>query len=141
MQETYFGSVKLLVGKLSDNHKIHWIRWEKLTRSKRDGGMGFRDFALFNNAMIGKQGWRLIMRPDSLCAQVLKGKYFPNCDFLSATKKRRCSATWRSILLGRYVLAQGLIKRVGPGDISVWKDNWIPGVRTLKPLVRLQGQG
>ena len=49
--------------------------------------MGFRDFALFNKAMLGKQGWRLIKRPNSLCAQVLKGKYYPNSDFLSATKK------------------------------------------------------
>jgi hypothetical protein len=87
-------------GSLLDNHKIHWLRWEKLTRSKSQGGMGFRDFTLFNQAMMGKQGWRLIMRPDSLCAKVLKGKYFPNGNFLSATKRRRSSETWRSILHG-----------------------------------------
>jgi len=124
-------------GSSLDNHKIHWLRWEKLTRSKSEGGMGFRDFALFNKAMLGKQGWRLIKRPNSLCAQVLKGKYYPNSDFLSATKKRRSSATWRAILHGRDVLSRGLIKRVGPGDIDVWEDNWIPGVRSLKPVVRM----
>jgi len=43
--------------------------------------MGFRDFSLFNQAMLGKQGWRLITRPDSLCAKVLKGKYFPSSGF------------------------------------------------------------
>lgn len=74
-------------GSSVDNHKIHWQWWEKLTRPKMQGGMGFRDFALFNQAMLGKQGWRLTMRPDSLCARVLKGKYFPDTDFLSATKK------------------------------------------------------
>jgi hypothetical protein len=51
--------------------------------------MGFRDFSMFNQAMLGKQGWRLLTRLDSLCAKVLKGKYFPFGDFLSATKKRR----------------------------------------------------
>lgn len=35
-------------GSSLDNHKIHWQRWEKLTRSKCQGGMGFRDFTLFN---------------------------------------------------------------------------------------------
>jgi hypothetical protein len=40
-------------GSLLDNHKIHWLCWEKLTRSKSQGGMGFRDFTLFNQAMLG----------------------------------------------------------------------------------------
>jgi len=86
--------------------------------------------------MLGKQGWRLLMRPDSLCAKVLKGKYYPSGDFLSATKKRRSSATWRSILQGRDVLKRGLTNRVGPGEINVWEDNWIPGSRSLRPFVR-----
>lgn len=99
--------------------------------------MGFRDFGLFNQAMLGKQGWRLIMRPSSLCARVLKGKYYHSSDFLSATKKRRSSATWRSILHGREVLRKGLIFRVGPGNIDAWNDNWIPGARSFRPLMRL----
>lgn len=110
-------------GSSLDNHKIHWVRWEKLTRSKGQGGMGFRDFSLFNQAMLGKQGWRLLTRPNSLCAKVMKGKYFPTGDFLLTTKRRQSSATWRSILYGRDVLQKGLIKRVGPGDINIWQEN------------------
>jgi hypothetical protein len=102
---------------------MHWLRWEKLTRAKKDGGIGFRDFTLFNKVMLGKQGWKLMTWPDSLCAKVLKGKYYPNCVSLSATKKKRSSSTWRSIMHGRDVLARGVIKRVGPGDINVWEDN------------------
>lgn len=77
------------------------------------------------------------MRPDSLCARVLKGKYYPNSDFLSATKKKRSSETWRAILYGRDVLTRGMIKRIGPGETSIWYDNWIPGLRSLRPLVRM----
>lgn len=106
-------------GSSLDNHKIHWLWWEKLTQPKIQGGIGFRVFSLFNQAMLGKQGWRLLMRPDSLCAKVLKGKYYPSSNFLSATKKRRSLATWWSILHGRDVLKRGLIKRVGPGEIDV----------------------
>jgi hypothetical protein len=125
-------------GSSLDNHKIHWQSLEKLTRSKEQGGMGFRDFNLFNKAMLGKQGWRLMTRPDSLCARVLKGKYFHLCDFLSATKKRRSSATWKAILFGREVLKRGLIYRIGPGEVNVWDDNWIPGSRLLRPVTRLE---
>jgi hypothetical protein len=47
--------------------------------------------------------------------------------------------TWVAILHGRKVLQKGIIKRVGPGDmINIWDDNWIPGIRPMKPLVHLE---
>lgn len=123
----------------SIDHKIRWQRWSKLTRLKEDGGTGFRDLPLFNQAMLGKQGWHLMMRPDSLCAEVLKGKYFPSCTFLDVTRKKKSSETWRAILFGREALMKGLIKRVGPGNsINIWSDRWIRGTSTMKPIVRPQ---
>lgn len=50
--------------------RIHWQRWELLTKPKVEGGMGFRDLRLFNLAMLGKQGRRLLQNPDSLCAHI-----------------------------------------------------------------------
>jgi hypothetical protein len=35
-------------------HKIHWLNWEKLSHSKKMGGMGFRDLHLFNLAMLAR---------------------------------------------------------------------------------------
>jgi len=72
------------------------------------------------------------MRPSSLCARVLRGKYFPNGDFLTATKRRHCSETWRAILHGRDVLKKGLIMRIGPGEVDIWQDNWIPEFEALQ---------
>jgi hypothetical protein len=101
--------------------------------------MGFRDLPLFNQALLGKQGWRLMVRHDSLYAKVLKGKYYPHGDFISATKKKKSSKTWRAILWGREALKKGLIKRIGPGDsVNIWTDQWIGALRSMKPLVRLE---
>jgi hypothetical protein len=76
----------------------------------------------------------------SLCARVLKGKYFPNRTFIVATRKKKSSETWRAILHGRRALMKGLINRIGPGDsISIWSDKWIAGLGDLKPLIRYPG--
>jgi hypothetical protein len=123
-----------------DRRSLHWISWEILTSPKEKGGMGFRELELFNLAMLGKQGWKLMTSPDSLCARVLKGRYYPNSDFLQATVPNRSSATWRAIVVGREALQLGLIKRIGDGStVSVWTDKWIPGSRTMQPSVQLHG--
>lgn len=61
-----------------NEHKMHWLSWEKLTKTKSEGGLGFRDIHGFNMAMLAKQGWRLLMNPESLCAQILRAKYYPD---------------------------------------------------------------
>lgn len=37
--------------------KIYWIRWEKLTKSKLIGGMGFKDLIIFHDALLAKLAW------------------------------------------------------------------------------------
>jgi hypothetical protein len=61
-------------------NKIHWRSWEWLSMPKCLGGMGFCELALFNQAMLPKTAWHLLTIPDSLCARVLKGRYYPDTD-------------------------------------------------------------
>jgi hypothetical protein len=94
---------------------------------KNDGGMGFRDFQSFNLAMLAKQVWRLIDEPDSLCAKVLRAKYYPDGDILKAGPKSGSSFTWQSIIAGLATFKRGYIWRVGDGEkINIWSDPWIP---------------
>lgn len=107
--------------------KLHWKSWDWLSSPKYLGGMGFRDMHLFNQAMLAKQCWRLLLEPLSLCHRVLKGRYFPDGDFWSSKCPRAASFTWRSIMHGKELLQKGLIWRVGDGkQISIIRDNWVP---------------
>jgi hypothetical protein len=75
--------------------------------------MGFRDFHSFNVAMLSKQVCRLMNKPNSLCAQVLRSKYYPNGDILKAGPKSGFSFTCQSIIDGMTTYKRGYIWRVG----------------------------
>uniref|UniRef100_A0A803P9U4 Reverse transcriptase domain-containing protein n=1 Tax=Cannabis sativa TaxID=3483 RepID=A0A803P9U4_CANSA len=114
-------------GSSTTKHQIHWGNWEKLCKDKWSGGMGFRDLEDFNQALLAKQGWKLVTNPDSLVAQVLKALYYPNNDFLGAGLGTWCSNVWRGILWGRELLMKGLRWRVTNGNkVRINEDRWIP---------------
>ncbi|KAA3475505.1 reverse transcriptase [Gossypium australe] len=106
---------------------IHWCKWSHLCRSKEEGGLGFRNMAQFNVALLAKQGWRLLTSPNSLVARVFKAKYYPDCGFRDSHLGNSSSYVWRSIWAAKATLEMGLIWRVGSGEkISVFNDAWIP---------------
>jgi hypothetical protein len=67
------------------------------------------------------------MNPDSLCAQILRARYYPDGLAMNAKPKRNTSYTWRSILLGLEVVKLGVIWRIGDGaSVNMWTDAWLP---------------
>ncbi|CAL1384042.1 unnamed protein product [Linum trigynum] len=115
--------------------KIRWISWRNLCSSKHEGGMGFRRFEFFNQALLAKIGWRILEEPQSLLAQVYKGKYFPNGTFLTAQARSRPSWGWQSILFGRQLLESGLRWQIGNGQKApLLMSSWIPQQHPRPPV-------
>ena len=87
--------------------KMAWLSWEKMILPKDMGGMGFRDMRSFNQALLAKQAWRLLDSPDSLCARLLRAKYYPNGNLLDTVFPSSSSAVWKGIMHGLDLLKKG----------------------------------
>lgn len=106
---------------------MHWLAWDKLIRPKSKGGMGFKDMAIFNQALLAKQALRLVEKPDSLCARFIKAKYYPNGNLLDTAFIRSSSPVWQGIKHGLELLKSGYIWRLGNGkSVDIWIHNWLP---------------
>lgn len=100
---------------------------------KKQGGMGFRDFTSFNQALVAKQGWRLLQVLNFLVLRVQQARDFRNSSFFRAEAGSNPLFTWRSILWGRKVIRRGIRLRMGNGKkTSVYNDNWLPRPDTFK---------
>ncbi|CAN6679920.1 unnamed protein product [Malus baccata var. baccata] len=115
--------------------KLHWVSKDVLGLPKDVGGLGFRNFQEFNDALLAKQCWRLVSDPNSLWARVLKARYFPRCSIWEASKGGRASWAWSSILTGRDMLKLGSHWQILRGqDVRVWVDKWLPSLPLGHPL-------
>jgi hypothetical protein len=115
--------------------RTHWKSWDCLIAQKLKGGMGFRDFRLFNQALLARQAWRLLDRPDSLCARILKAIYYPNGSLIDTSFGGNASPGWRAIEYGLELLKKGIIWRIGNGkSVRLWRDPWIPRSYSRRPI-------
>ena len=121
-------------GDENGHSKVHWMSWERMIKPKRGGGIGFKDMKLFNQALLARQAWRLIQRPNSLCARILKSKYYPNGELLDTVFASNASPSWLGIEHRLELLKAGLVWRIGNGrKVNIQRDQWIPREEGLKP--------
>ena len=85
------------------------MNWGHMSKAKSSGGIGFRDFKCFNQALLAKQSWRIWSNPDSLVARIMQAKCYPEKNLLEAVVGRRPSFAWRSIHGSCALLNEGLI--------------------------------
>jgi hypothetical protein len=115
------------VGAYGERDKCSLDVLGKNGKIKGGRGLGFRELNIFNKALLAKQGWRLVHDPNSLVAQVLKAKYFPQVSFLCFELVNKPSYVWRSLMSAKELLQEGLTWRIGDGrSIKIWQDRWLP---------------
>ncbi|XP_027181659.1 uncharacterized protein LOC113780035 [Coffea eugenioides] len=127
-------------GEAEGKNKMHWCAWGRLTKEKKVGGLGFKDLQNFNKALLAKQVWRLVSKPNLLVSKVLRAKYCHK-DSIFRCKVPKCASwIWQSLMNVRDFVQNGTRKKIGNGKATnIWRDKWIPGnkdgkVTSVMPL-------
>ncbi|CAN1292424.1 Putative ribonuclease H protein At1g65750 [Linum perenne] len=127
-------------GQVGTSKKQHWISWSHLSLPKNLGGLDFKDFILFNQALLAKQCWRILQQPELLLSRVLRAKYFEGQTILQAREGSRASPGFQGLLHGLHLLKQGLRWQIGSGYLlHPLHDNWIPGTSPQPAIQRSEG--
>lgn len=68
-------SRKFLWGSSKNKKKLHLVGSSKITKPKKEGGLGIQAAKAKSIALLAKLNWRLATEPNSLWAKVLTQKY------------------------------------------------------------------
>lgn len=109
------------------------VSWEKICRPKSEGGLGFHNLKILNQAHMMKLAWSLLVEKDKLWVKILQAKYA--CRPTLVPTIALCinsSPLWRSIVQqwARIIANTIWVVRDGKG-VRFWRDAWIPGCGTL----------
>lgn len=100
--------------------------------SKKRGGLGFRNLHGFNLALLGKQCWNLIDKPNALVSRVLKARYYPECHLLQARRLGGSRYTWSGIWEAKEEIKKGLCWVLGDGQsVNIYSDKWLRSKESL----------
>ena len=72
--------------------------WKDICTSKKEGGLGIRNFQAVNQSLILMAAWRIAQEPHDLLHRVLKAKYFPDSSIWRPKPNVPKSAFWASVL-------------------------------------------
>ncbi|RVX02510.1 LINE-1 reverse transcriptase-like [Vitis vinifera] len=117
----------LPVGGGALDQKPHLVRWNLVCLERKKGGLGVRNLALMNKALLGKWNWRFAIEREVLWKKVISHKYGVEeggwCT--RAERGRYGVGLWKAIRKEWLGMYSSLAFRVGNGRrVRFWKDKW-----------------
>ena len=93
------------------------VAWDSVCLDKTSGGLGIKDLAAWNKALIAKLVWAIENKKDLLWVKWVHGRYLKNNDWWSYSPPQDCSWYWKKICF---------IKEFFKGELPptqwIWKD-------------------
>ena len=105
--------------------KPHLVRWNLVCLERKKGGLGVRNLALMNKALLSKWNWRFASESEALWKQVISKKYRIEeggwCT--QAVSGRYGVELWKTIKKEWLCMNSNLTYHVGCGRrVRFWKD-------------------
>lgn len=112
------------------------VGWDRVTKSKKNGGLGIKRLLIQNAALLCKWWWRYGVEKDSLWVKEINGKYgVSGSKWLPSqiSNTARFSKVWSDICDVRregsnfeMIIAKSFWIKVGSGmNTSFWEDTWL----------------
>ena len=114
-------------GGLSNEHRYHLVNWQQICTPIQVGGLGIRNVAVFNKALLGKWLWRYATEPIALWRWVVDSKYGSQWRGWCSNHSREPYGVslWNHIRRGWTWFSQYIGFKVGDGSrIKFWSGSW-----------------
>lgn len=139
---------KFLWGDSTEKRKLHLVKWERVTLSKKCGGLGIKKIHVQNLSLLSKWWWRFGSEKESLWAKTIRAKYgIDDSSWLPVqpSSLTRFSQIWGDIasLIGEGSEIAGIIRdgffiKVASGQTTAfWSDTWLGDTNLEKTFPRL----
>ncbi|EOY02236.1 Uncharacterized protein TCM_011923 [Theobroma cacao] len=113
-----------LWGDSTNDKRIHWAAWHKLTFPCSEGGLDIRRLTDMFDAFSLKLWWRF-STCEGLWTKFLKTKYCMGQIPHYVHPKLHDSQVWKRMVRGREVAIQNTRWRIGKGSLFFWHDCWM----------------
>nr|GEW85649.1 RNA-directed DNA polymerase, eukaryota, reverse transcriptase zinc-binding domain protein [Tanacetum cinerariifolium] len=113
--------------------KLHWIAWNSVTASKRNGGLGIGSLFSLNHALIQKLRWRFVNHPQSLWVRLNTAIHGGVENVTTFFRNISSQSVWGRIVGSintmhekGFISLSTLSRRVNNGaDTKFWLESWM----------------
>jgi len=104
--------------------KYHLIKWSRICKTRRKGGLGVKDQRKRNIGLLCKWWWTL-ERGEGLWHEIARKNYLKNSCVSHLKRKQSNSPSWNDLLSIRDNYLRGRKIRIGKGtNADFWQDAW-----------------
>jgi hypothetical protein len=105
--------------------KYHLVKWEKVCRAKKYGGLCFKDLRWMNVSLLCKWWW-LLETGKGLWQDIVRLKYVKNFPICDIPLRMQDSPLWKDQMKVRGIYLRGRGLNLNNGSlINFWKDVWL----------------